>query len=179
MEYADPTRRKTVPKSLASKIRFALTLYPCDCLFVHRDAEREEPVNRRQEILEAVTSLDAEISRPHISIIPIHMTEAWLLFEEAAIRKASGNPNGKIPLNLPRPSAIEAIPDPKELLHDLLVDATELTGRRRKSFDPRIRTHRLAQILDDFSPLRQLSAFQSLEQEVVSFMKEGAAKSRR
>ena len=38
------------------------------------------------------------------------MTEAWLLFDESAIRVVAGNPNGKNPLNIPDLSVVEQIP---------------------------------------------------------------------
>ncbi len=94
------------------------------------------------------------------------MTEAWLLFDEDAIRFASGNPNGKVRLGLPPLSSLESKPDPKQLLHEYLIAASELSGRRRKSFDPKTKVHLVARSLDDFSPLRQLSAFRALEREV-------------
>ena len=176
VEYSDPTKTRVVPRSLVAKIKFALSAYPCQCLFVHRDAEREESESRRREILEAIESIDSQDPLVYLCIVPIRMTEAWLLLEEAAIRRAAGNPRGRIPLKLPKASDLECIPDPKTLLHDLLVNATELPGRRRKSFNPRIQTHRLAQLIDDFSPLRQLTAFQSLEQDVETFMCDRAPK---
>jgi hypothetical protein len=43
-----------------------------------------------------------------------------------ALRRAAGNPAGRSPLSLPPLSKIEAIPDPKETLHELLRVATEL-----------------------------------------------------
>jgi hypothetical protein len=44
------------------------------------------------------------------------MTEAWLLIDEKAIREAAGNPKGRQPLNLPKPSKTEELSDPKETL---------------------------------------------------------------
>src|SRR3954451_3353480 len=52
------------------------------------------------------------------------------------------------------------------LSHNLLVTASEFTGRRRRSFDARRCALRVAALLDDFSPLRQLSAFRALESDV-------------
>jgi hypothetical protein len=94
------------------------------------------------------------------------MTEAWLLIDETAIRRASDNPNGKVKLNVPPISSLEDKPDPKQLLHDLLITASELTGRRRKSFNPQEKVRLVARHLEDFSPLRRLSAFRDLETEV-------------
>jgi hypothetical protein len=37
----------------------------------------------------------------HIPVVPVRMTEAWLLADEFAIRSAPGNPNGTQSLDLP------------------------------------------------------------------------------
>jgi hypothetical protein len=94
------------------------------------------------------------------------MTEAWFLFDEAAIRQASGNPRGSVSLHLPAFPQIEAEPDPKQVLYDALRNASELHGRRRKKFRPQEAIHRLAELITDYAPLQQLSAFAALEHEL-------------
>jgi hypothetical protein len=170
--YADTLRCREVPKRLHKKIAFALEAYPCDFLFIHRDSEGDPPEWRRQEISTAVESLGAKMRVAHVCIVPIRMTEAWLLFDKDAIRFASGNPNGKVQLSLPPLSRLEHSPDPKRLLHELLIAASELSGRRRKSFDPGSKVHLVARSLDDFSLLRQLSAFRALETDIQRIVKE-------
>jgi hypothetical protein len=61
------------------------------------------------------------------------MQEAWLLFNEGALREAAGNPRGSVALELPRVTSLEGIPNPKETLHHLLREASGLSGRRKKS----------------------------------------------
>ena len=56
--------------------------------------------------------------------------------------------------------------DPKDTLHVLLQDATELPARRLKRFSPIQAFYRLAELIEDFSPLRQLPAFADLEKDV-------------
>jgi hypothetical protein len=170
--YADTLRCREVPRRLEKKIAFALEAYPCDLLFIHRDAEGEPPECRRQEIQKAVESLGAKMDVAHVCMIPIRMTEAWLLFDKEAIRFAAGNPNGKVQLKLPPISTLESKPDPKQLLHELLIVASEFSGRRRKSFDPKTKVHLIARSLDDFSLLRQLSAFRELESDVQRIVEE-------
>jgi hypothetical protein len=164
--YADLRNRKIVPTRLDRKVAFAIEAYPCDCLFIHRDAEKASASHRQDEIGKAIAMLDKKSTCCHICVIPIRMTEAWLLFDEHSIRRASGNPNGKTLLKLPHLSEVEQKPDPKKILHDLLTDATEFAGRRRKSFDPKTKTRFVAQTIDDFSPLRELSGFLALESDV-------------
>jgi len=95
------------------------------------------------------------------------VTEAWLLFDEHAIRRAAGNPNGRDPIPVPF-DRVENAADPKSILHDVLRSASGLSGRRREKFDVRRAVHRVAEYIDDFSSLRRLSAFLRLESEVQS-----------
>ena len=91
------------------------------------------------------------------------MTEAWLLFDEAAIRLASGNPNGAVPLDLPtRP---EREPDPRTVLRNRLVVASEFKGRRRKKLDRDLphRVQLVAENIKDFAPLLRQPAFAEFE----------------
>jgi hypothetical protein len=170
--HADPRRCREAPRRLEKKIAFALEAYPCDFLFVHRDAEGDPADWRRQEILKAMKSLGIAMGVIHVCVVPVRMTEAWLLFNQSAIRFASGNPNGRVQLNLPPLSSLEQKPDPKRLLHELLIAASEFSGRRRKSFDPKSRARLVARSLDDFSPLRQLSAFRALEKDIQQIVKD-------
>jgi hypothetical protein len=94
------------------------------------------------------------------------MLEAWLLFDEDAVRVAAGNPHGKVRLKLPPLKQVESLPDPKSQLYELLKQASELTGRRLKTFNPHERIHRLAELINDFSPLHVLSAFQAFEIDI-------------
>jgi hypothetical protein len=153
---------------LSEKIDTALDLYPCDLLFVHRDAENA-PLDSRQA--EIYTALDEARSTrtlpPGIAIVPIRMTEAWLLIDACAIREAAGNPNGSIPLSLPNLRDVEGIADPKSVLHNLILEATELPTRRKKNFSAHNAALRITEYIEDFSTLRRLAAFSALEQQLV------------
>jgi hypothetical protein len=162
-EWADLGRLKRPPTRLAERMAKAIELYPSDVLFVHRDAERASWSERAGEIRSAADALALSTTVP---VVPVRMTEAWLLLDEAAIRTAAGNPNGKSPLALPRPRSIEKLPDPKALLLDLLRAASELTGRRRKQFDAAAAGRRIVEQTTDFTRLRQLPAFCALEGDV-------------
>jgi hypothetical protein len=161
-QWADLRAAKPKPEGLGARIERAIDLYPCDLLFVHRDAEREEPERRIQEIAQATIGINARATP--VPVIPVRMSESWLLCDETAIRKAAGNPNGEQPLNLPRLRDIEGLPDPKNTLHTVLRCASGLTGRRLKAFSPRARL--VANYITDFSLLRRLPAFQRLETDL-------------
>ena len=94
------------------------------------------------------------------------MQEAWLLFNEAAIRHAAGNRSGRQSLHLPPFKQLEKLPDPKGELHKRLKQASGLSGRRLKRFPVRQRARRVPEFMDDFSPLRALSAFAALEEDL-------------
>lgn len=121
---------------------------------------------REVEIETATRGLDGR----NIPVIPVRMTEAWLLFDEQAIRKAAGNPNGRKDLQLPEPARVETIPDPKDILHRAIQIASELSGRRRAKLSVPERVHRVAQGIDDFSPLLLLPSFRALQEAVAAFV---------
>jgi len=170
--WADLRQLPRPPTGLERKVEAALDLYPCDLLFIHRDAEKQPREDRISEIQQAVRRLSSDLftSKPYACVVPIRMTEAWFLFDELSIRRAAGNPAGGGILSLPPLSKTEALPDPKQVLHDLLRAATELPFRRLKKFSTAQACYRLAELIDDFSPLRRLSAFASLETDVQSII---------
>jgi hypothetical protein len=86
--WADLRRLPSPPKDLQGRIAAALDLYPCDVLFVHRDAEGESLDRRVAEIEDAVTGL----ADPLVPVVPVRMQEAWLLIDEPALRRAAGKP---------------------------------------------------------------------------------------
>jgi hypothetical protein len=63
------------------------------------------------------------------------MRETWLLTDEGAIRRAAGNPNGRMPINLPRVRDLERLADPKAILNSLILRATGLNVRRQQRFE--------------------------------------------
>lgn len=149
-------------RTTEDRLRAALDLYPCDVLFVHRDAEGQFPDLRRQEIANAL----GHISILHVPVVPVRMTEAWLLANEPAIRSAAGNPNGREELNLPDIRRLEELPDPKRVLYEALVNASGLNARRRIQFRVRQRVHQIPNYIDDYSSLNALSAFRALQQDI-------------
>lgn len=157
-----PHRR---PGSLTERIDLAVDLYPCDLLFIHRDADRSMRKDRVEEIRNATAQSHRAAAISAVCVVPVKMTEAWLLIDEAALRTAAGNPQGRCHLDMPKLRNVESIADPKTLLHKLIEEASELTGRRLKKLDTAGSVMRLAELIDDFSPLCQLSAFQEMEAE--------------
>lgn len=160
VELAPPGFRNRNPSAaIADEMQEAVRLFAPDVLFVHRDAEREDPEVRRREIPDSDNLL--------VRIVPVRMTEAWFLFDEAAIRVAAGNPRGRADLDLPPLVQIESLPDPKSRLHSVIIAAAGVTGRRRKLLrrDLPATVQRVAELIRDFRPLQQLSAFRTFERD--------------
>ncbi|MEO1077329.1 MAG: hypothetical protein AAFX41_15395, partial [Bacteroidota bacterium] len=83
-----------------------MEFYPCDVLFVHRDAENaSHTADRFGEIDAGVRAADLDL--PCIPIVPVRMSEAWLLFDEMALREAAGRPRGRMPITMPPLSKVE------------------------------------------------------------------------
>jgi len=158
-QWADLTSLRAKPVGLAARVRAALDLYPAHLLFVHRDAEAAPLGVRREEILEAVTGISSE----HVAVVPVRMTEAWFLHDEAAIRSASGNPKGTVSLRLPKPTEVEGLSDPKKTLFDQLLTASEQAGRRRQKLTRPTQLAamraRAAELVGDYSVLLNVPAF--------------------
>lgn len=171
-EWADPRRLSAAPQGLTGRLRRALDLYPCDLLFIHRDAERQDPEMRYIECRNALADLDVPPSA--VCVVPVRMTEAWLLTDEAAIRRAADNPNGRQNLLLPVPSQLEGLPDPKQKLQEMLRTASEKRGRRLEQFrrDESARRLRVAELTEDFSLLLNLPSFRRFQNETHAILRE-------
>lgn len=168
-EWAELRRLARPPKDLRGKIRTAIDLYPCDLLFVHRDSEGEPAGKRYEEIADGVKA--SGIPLPVVPVVTVRMQEAWLLFDEDAIRCAAGNPNGKQPIQLPVLNRVESLPDPKEVLNGILKRCSGLRGRRLRGFRPSSMAIHVADFIEDFSPLRALRAFQETEATVTALIR--------
>ena len=127
---------------LADKVRKAVERSSdLDLLFVHRDADNAGAEARFREIEAGVGDALPNGSR-HVAVVPVKMTESWLLLDETAIRKIVGKPKGKQPLGLPPVAKVEATSDPKEVLRNAFLAAIATKGRRRRKFKgefPRLR----------------------------------------
>ena len=118
-------------RRLVDKVRNGLQrLGQFDLLFVHRDADNAGANPRYYEIENAIQ--EAEYRGPWVAIVPVRMTEAWILLDEAAIRRVVRRPDGRTPLALPTSRESERMADPKTILETVLLDASETRGRRRR-----------------------------------------------
>lgn len=137
-------------KGVAEKLRATVEIGGrYDLVVIHRDADRDGREARLTEITQAVA--DNAPNSCYTPVIPVRMTEAWLLTDESELRHVAGNPRGKCKLNLPPPRKVEAVPDPKKLLRDSLAMASELSGRKLSRFHERFSAHR-RQLLERLDP---------------------------
>ena len=127
-----------------------------DLIVVHRDADRDGVPAREEEIRTAVTDVSGDV--PFVPVIPVRMTEAWLLTNERELRQVAGNPNGTMPLGLPKVGTLENVPDPKAVLKQILALAS---GRKLDRFNTRFPQHRrqLLDRLDRAGPVTRLRSW--------------------
>lgn len=172
-EFSDLRRLRNPPRDLFQRIDKSMELYPCDLLFVHRDAEGEPVEKRQEEIRKALERSERGKTLPVVCVVPVRMQEAWLLIDESALKKAAGNPASRQSLSMPEVRELENLPDPKTVLHGLLRQASGLRGRRLKRFHRDLGkcVQLVAEQIGDFGLLRGLTAFRELENQVACHRK--------
>jgi hypothetical protein len=155
-----------------SRIERAVTEFPdVDLLIVHADADPSTGHSGRLiEINSTITALCEKglVIPSHVCVIPVRESEAWLLFDEAAIRRAAMNPNGRARWRTPSPK-LDQIADPKQVLEAALDAASEQSGRKLAKFQRNRTPSDVAREIADFTPLRKLEAFRIFEAEVAKF----------
>lgn len=105
-------------------------------IFVHRDSET-------LTLDERLGEFDTVDRREVVPVVPVRMSEAWLLFDGPAIAHAAGSPSSQVPV--PNLVQIENMPDPKNRLDDLLFQAAGApTGRRGRNFRRSIARRRVS-----------------------------------
>ncbi len=126
-------------------------------IFVHRDAEA-------LTLDERLGEFDAVDRGDVIPVVPVRMSESWLLLDGTAIANAAGSPSSHVPV--PGIAQIENIADPKERLDELLFRAAGApAGRRGRIFRRSIAQRRVsvAEYVSDYSPLENLPAFRRFQ----------------
>jgi len=168
MSAPDLDTLRGVGRSVADKVAAVqkLTSERIDLFVIHRDSDSSEPQLRYSEIESAMARAAPDVAL--LAVVPIRMTEAWLLLDEEAIRRVSGNPKGRQSLNLPKSSEAERTSNPKSLLQDSLLVASEDKGRRRDRTSRRFSEHRrhLLESLDLDGPVCGLESYQHMLKDI-------------
>lgn len=146
-----------------------------DLLFVHRDADHHRDTaaagarKRYSEIADAVQS--ASHGSRYVGIVPVRMTEAWLLVNASEIRRVAGKPDSRCDLHLPAIQNIEKLADPKKLLKEVLFRAGSPKGKRReKDFKSSFGEHR-RQLIENLSvggPLECLDSWVQFRKDTIA-----------
>jgi hypothetical protein len=147
---------------LEDRVQAALDYFPCDLLIVHRDAEGMSCEDRVAEVAAALVKCHV----PYVALVPVKMSEAWLLSDEAAIRFAAGNASGNKALELPKRQRWETIADPKFVLLQALRIASGKAGRALDKFNPEKARHLITPRTESFERLRGLPAFDAFEADL-------------
>lgn len=155
-QLADFSNLPNPPRSLAERITASIIYYPADVLFVHRDADRTSVESREKEILSAFSNQESAPKVKCVPVIPVRMTETWLLISESALRESVDNRNSRIALDLPAITRLESLPDPKRRLQEALEIASELSGRRKKNFHFPTHRARIPNHIEDWNQLLKL-----------------------
>ncbi len=168
LEFADFRFLKNPPSKSNPNVQIseARKYFPFDILLYHRDAETTAISSvelRKQEVLTTLSPEDLEIS---VCVVPVKMMETWLLIDETAIKKASGNRNYKQEIALPPINRLENESNPKNLLHEFIRNASGLSGRNLKKINVNKAVHLVADYITDFNILRQLNAFKIFENDL-------------
>lgn len=145
-------KRKGSVKEFLDELDTGVTI-----VFVHRDSEGVGIDVRLQEF--------SDVERDDVvPVVPVRMTEAWLLVDALAIARAADRPDAAV--TIPAVNHLEAHSDPKTILEGLLLGAAgNPTGRRKKKFERSIVERRVgvALLVDDYSALEALPAFQRFQ----------------
>lgn len=105
-------------------------------LFVHADGAGNANRAREELVVPALRRLEAELSENFgaVAVIPIRETEAWLLADGDALRRAFGTSRSNDDLGLTRhPHEVERIEDPKQVLASVYDQVTNLRKGRKKN----------------------------------------------
>lgn len=169
----DPRDLKGTSRTVEGRLRFLLDQgADPDIVFVHRDAEAQHPTTRATEVRVGAAAAGIDENRV-VPVVPIRMTEAWLIIDEQEIRRVAGRPGGSNDLGLPSVSAVESVADPKKLLASALLAAGQPVGKRRRAqFERDFGRHRalLLQRLDVAGPINGLNAWQQLKEDVAGVL---------
>lgn len=90
----DPRLISAPTRSIEDRLRYVQSLdVSVDVVFIHRDAENMSPDARHREVIEGFSSFG--LAAGIVPVVPVRMTEAWLLLDGAEIRRIAGRPNGR------------------------------------------------------------------------------------
>lgn len=128
--------------------------------FLHADGKGDPERAHRERIAPVADALPVNGDARVVGVVPVHETEAWMLCDGDALRKALGSQLEDRRLGLPQSVAqVEALDDPKAVLEAACVEAYAGRRRRQRHVPPREDLgERVA-----LEALRRLAAFRMFE----------------
>lgn len=124
------------------------------CVHCDADDRNDERVQQHKIIpaFEACESFSLEKNIELISLIPVYMTESWMLADKSVFKDEISTQLSDHDLGIDRPA--ETYNNPKEIIKEAIRIAQSSLSRRRQKLD----------ISDLYSPLGQKISLQSLKQ---------------
>ena len=109
-------------------------------LIVHADADHPTPERAMEERIrpgfDLVRQSAEAVCRQLVPIVPVQMTEAWMLIDSRALREVIGTALDAHSLGLPQHARrVESDPDPKHTLNQVIQIALANRPRRHRRFD--------------------------------------------
>jgi len=157
-----------LPRAKSSGDAKILTLgrqaYGFHCLVIHADADdatASRALAERYEPGLMLLQAEADLLCPQlVPLIPIHMTEAWMLADPEALLRILGTPLTASQLSLLNATGAERKADPKAFLEEVLNAAQ--THLKRKNY--RLELADLYALLSDSIALERLALLASYQQ---------------
>ncbi|MDZ4763639.1 MAG: DUF4276 family protein [Chloroflexota bacterium] len=141
--------------------------YGYSLIIFHQDADASDTQKclseRFQPRYETVKNTDEQINKTFVPIIPVRMTEAWMLVDFEAFKRVTGTDKNADDLEFPnRPHQVEALQEPKFIFEQAVRKSRNSSRRRRRMIDPsEIYVPLAAQI--DLERLRLVPSFHEFE----------------
>jgi len=141
------------------------------CLHIDADDKTDEQAfnNQINPAFNMIKNHYPELSNGLIAIIPVQMTEAWMLADKELLKRELCTKENDAELGINKPP--EAFADPKEIIEKVIIIATQKLGKRRRS---KLKIDDLYQPLGQkikLEKLENLSSYQKFKETVINVFK--------
>lgn len=129
-------RPKDVHDGGEKLLAVARQTYGYHCLIIHADADDSSYIralNERIEPGKRLINADSKACQEIVPLIPVHMSESWMLVDSDALTEALNTDLDLADLGIPKPKFSERPADPKQLLKDAVRISQEKSTKRRRS----------------------------------------------
>jgi hypothetical protein len=148
----------------------------CHVLLIHNDADSRTFERARRERFEPgfalVQQCSEEVCRNLVPVIPIRMTEAWMLVDVDALCGVLGTNLSPQMLELPsRAALVESVTDPKNTLNEVMRKVNAGRSQRRQHISLNTRYELLARRID-LNRLIHVPSYKSFVDDLTSTLAE-------